>query len=118
MCVTLLAVTCMLGRAVLPMPAAARGGNAAISADLSILGAALCHSDDGSDDSQRPGMPFCDHCPVCGHAIDTPFPLAAGAAVPRPFPVTDARPAVPRHALAQTRAPPEHAHQPRAPPAV
>jgi len=112
--VTLLAVTCMLARAVMPVPAEAHGS----AAELRLLGAALCHSDGDSPSGPGDGgMPLCDHCPVCGVAAAIPpVPAALQVAMPVMLAVSQKPAAI--NPQARPRAPPGHAHNPRAPPAL
>ena len=118
--VALLATICMLARAVLPMPAEAHGSQRP-DLELRILGAALCHADDGpTAPDQAPIAPLsCDHCLLCAAAVHAPLAVPAEIAAPAPPPARADGP-VPSgwYVLAIPRAPPEHARNPRAPPAV
>ncbi len=110
----LLALACMLVRAVLPMPAEAHA-RAGLSPELRLLGAALCHDGDAPGDSAPNHALACDHCPVCSVAPHMPIgPLAAIMHPPLPASTLLMRPMV-GNSLAP-RAPPGQAHPPRAPP--
>jgi hypothetical protein len=119
--VTLLAVTSMLTHAVLPASAGpARGAeNAQISAELKVLGAALCHGEDeGGGDGPVQPAPSCDHCPWCasGHHAAPILSLNDGP-IP-PVALVASAPLSRLNIAAPPRAPPARANTPRAPPAI
>lgn len=114
LCVTLLAVTGMLARAVMPLPAQAHD----VATDLKSLGAALCHSDGGEDEPGPVAPLSCDHCPVCGISGAAPIVLSIVNIEPPGSLTVDRTPLVRRDANTRPRAPPRHAHSPRAPPLV
>jgi len=114
LCVTLLAVTCMLARAAMPTPSEARGQ----SVDLKFLGAALCHSDDGGDSPAPANRPYCDHCPSCtGSFHVTPF-LTVEDTIHPPLSLADILPPAGLNTNVPPLAPPARANTPRAPPSV
>jgi hypothetical protein len=115
LCVTLLAVTCMAAGAVAPVQAWAHDHKGA-SPVLRVLGAVLCHSD-GRPGHHAPGkLPFRDRCPCGVAALHTPVPTDAVAIVAPFEPRAEARPPGGSHTHAMPRAPPDFAHNPRAPP--
>ena len=117
LCVTLLAVTCMVARAVMPAAAETYGARG-LAGDLKVLGAALCHSGERDDGQVPANAPACDHCPVCATGVHTPFALTVAAVAPVPPALTEPLPSAGRDARASPRGPPEYAHGPRAPPAI
>lgn len=115
LCMTLLALICMLARAVLPMPAMAHTPGS-FTADAAALGASLCHSDEGGDDQSPAELPFCDHCPVCADAPHVVPILSQAGAIPKPASSGDALLPAGLDPHAPPRAPPDHSHVARAPP--
>ena len=115
--VTLLALTCMLIRAALPLPAQG-AGIGGIGAELKALGATICHSGQAPDQPAPGNMPSCEHCPVCAFAFDGHATLPDLAA-PRAFPVlADSHLPAGFNPHASPRAPPRRAHNPTGPPAT
>jgi|GEM_PF-2658857 len=114
LCATLVAALGLMARIAAPLPAEASDPRS----DLMAIGAALCHSGDGSTDRSPADPATCDHCPMCAvahGAVFLPPPVGAGlpersmAGVEQPRWVTVA---------ALSRAQPERANPPRAPPIV
>jgi hypothetical protein len=114
--VTLLAVTAMLARGIMPLPATPHGQRD-FALGVGVPGATLCLSKDGKTDSLPAGDLLCDYCPLCTVLVAAPIIGSAHAIAPPPArlevllsarPNTDARP----------RAPPGRANKPRAPPLV
>jgi hypothetical protein len=107
----------ILLRLAAPVPATA-SFYPSTEAQLALLGATLCHSDDTSGIPSPADPANCDHCPLCAATAHASWmPVLTALNLPRPSLIV-----VPSAVLSYTavhpRAPPLRANPPRAPPAV
>lgn len=109
--ITFVVAAALIMRVAMPTPAQSEISS---SASLALLGATLCHHDDGDQPTVPISKDLCDHCDMCSGTVPI---LRTPGAMPVPKFTAEVIQHDELNPASKPRAPPARANKPRAPPA-